>query len=269
MRDAMTAICLRASRAMLVLAVLLAAAGVAWAQIDAAKRLAPRGELRVAVMALNPVLASRAVDGQFGGVSVDLANALGAKLGVSIRLVPYENLVHFNKSIGKDEWDIGFVPRDLSRTRELAFSDVFLEADNSYVARSGISLAAASEADRKGIRVAVAQGSPLDGFLTRKLTSAEIVRVPVGSVSAQEALSYGRADLYADSTDLAYRIAAELPGATVLVGRINTVPMSIAVPKENVAVLPMLNEFLAKAKKDGVIAGAIKRANLRGVRPPR
>jgi polar amino acid transport system substrate-binding protein len=170
-------------------------------------------------------------------------------------------------SLGKNEWDVAFAPRDLSRTSQLAFSNPFMEADNGYVARPGLSWAMAQDVDRAGIKVAVAQGSPLDGFLTRTLKNAEIVRVPAGLVEAREALSFGHADVYADNTSEAYRIAAEVPGATVLLGRFSAVQMTIAIPKSKLAALPMLNDFLAGAKRDGVIGDAIKRAGLRGVRP--
>ena len=180
--------------------------------------------------------------------------------------MPYENPTRYNLSLGKDEWDVAIGPRDLSRTGQLAFSDVFMEADNGYVAKAGLSLRAAQDVDRAGVKVAVAQGSALDGFLTRTLKNAEIVRVLAGVPAAREALSFGRADVYAENASLAYRIAAEVPGATVLVGRFNAAQMSIAIPKANAAALGILNSFLADAKRDGLIVEAIKRAGLRGVR---
>jgi polar amino acid transport system substrate-binding protein len=232
--------------------------------------LAPKGELRVAVITSNPALVTRDLDGQLRGVAIELANAFATDLGVLARLVAYDNPTRYNLSLGKDEWDIAFVPRDLSRTGQLAFSDVFMEADNGYVAKAGVPLSTAQEVDRPGVKVAVTQGSASDGFLTRTLKSAEIVRVPAGLPAAREALSFGRADVYADTISQAYRIAAELPGATVLVGRSNVVQLSIAIPKNNIAALPMVNEFVSEAKKrDGLVGQAIKNAGLRGVRPGR
>src|ERR1700719_2461545 len=78
--------------------------------------VAPKGELRVAVITSMPALVTRNLEGQLTGVTVDLANAFASTLGVPVRLVPYENIVHYNQSIGRDEWDVGFAPRDLSRT---------------------------------------------------------------------------------------------------------------------------------------------------------
>ena len=64
--------------------------------------LAPKGELRAGLIASNPVLVTRGADGQIGGVSVELARALAGKLGVPVRLIPYENPARYNESLGKD-----------------------------------------------------------------------------------------------------------------------------------------------------------------------
>jgi polar amino acid transport system substrate-binding protein len=251
----------------------MVAAAVLWNAVPAqaqsaldASRVAPTRDLRAALIASNPVLVTRGADGQLGGVSVELARALAAKLGVPLRLMAYENPARYNESLGKGEWDIGLAARDPARGEHLAFSDVFMEVDNGYVARAGVSLKSADEVDRAGVKVGVAQGSAPDGFLTRALKAAEIVRVPGGFAAAREALAAGRADVFADNIHVAHRLAAELPSATVLDGRFNAVQMSIAVPKNNAAALPIVNDFVREAKRDGLIAEAIARAGLRGVR---
>jgi polar amino acid transport system substrate-binding protein len=229
-------------------------------------RIAPKGELRAALQTFNPLLVSRSAEGEFSGVSVDLATALGKKLGVPVKWVPYDNIARYNQSLGKDEWDVAFSPRDLSRIGQLAFSDAIMEVDNSYVVRPGSFLRSPDEVDRSGITVAVAQGSPADSYLTRTFRSAQIARLYGGLVTAKDALTFGRADAYADYTHLAYRVAAEVPGATVLVSRFNVLRMAIALPKANAAALPLVNDFIKESKRDGVITEYIKRAGLRGVR---
>jgi len=72
--------------------------------------------------------------------------------------------------------------------------------------------------------------------------------------------------VFADNIHVAHRLAAELPGATVLDGRFNVVQMSIAVPKSNAAALPVVNDFVREAKRDGLIAEAIAQAGLRDAR---
>jgi polar amino acid transport system substrate-binding protein len=244
-----------------------ACVGQTHGQTETVSQLASKGELRAALIASNPVLVSRGADGQLGGVSVELARALAAKLGIPVRLIAYDNPARYNESLGRDEWDVGFAARDPSRAEYLAFSDVFMEVDNGYVARPGLTIKTATEVDRPGIKVAVAQGSAPDGFLTRTLKNAEIVRVPGGLAPAREVLTAARADVYGENVHLAYRIAAELPGATVLDGRFNVVQMSIAVPKRNASALPIVNDFVRDAKRDGLIAQGIARAGLRGANP--
>src|SRR5216110_1814477 len=120
-----------------VIAVVALWSAISIAQSDPKATLAPKGELRAALIASNPVLVTRGTDGQLGGVSVELARALAAKLGVSLRLMAYENPARYNESLGKGEWDIGLAARDPARGEHLAFSDVFMEVDNGYVARPG------------------------------------------------------------------------------------------------------------------------------------
>jgi polar amino acid transport system substrate-binding protein len=58
---------------------------------EVVKGLAPSGRLRACINLGNPILARRdAASGQALGVSVDLARALGAELGVPVELVVVE-----------------------------------------------------------------------------------------------------------------------------------------------------------------------------------
>ena len=52
--------------------------------------IAPTGKLRAAINYGNAVLASKDANGQPQGVSVDLARALGARIGVPVELVTYD-----------------------------------------------------------------------------------------------------------------------------------------------------------------------------------
>ena len=86
------------------------------------------------------------------------------------------------------------------------------------------------------------------------------------ALASSSAPELGRADVFADNIHVAHRLAAELPGATVLDGRSNVVQMSIAVPKSNAAALPVVNDFVREAKRDGLIAEAIARGYVDGIK---
>lgn len=224
--------------------------------------------LRVALITSNPVLVSRRPDGTLGGVSVVIARALAAHLGVPLVLKPYDNPARYNESLATGDWDVGLAARDPSRAEYLAFSATFMEVDNGYVARSGALPTNADEVDRPGIRIAVAQGSAPHGVLGRLIKNAEIVPVPGGFEPAREVLTTGKADVYAENLHLAHRLAEALSGSRVLPGRFNVVQMAIGVRKRSEAALPIVDQFVNRIRSDGTVQAAINEAGLRGVRVP-
>ena len=256
-------------------AVAITAFATAWTHANAraqatsaAATLAPTGKLRAALIASNPVLVTRRPDGTHGGVSVVVAHALAAHLGVPIELKPYDNPARYNESLATDDWDIGLAARDPARAEHLAFSVTFMEVDNGYVARPNAAPTSAEEVDRAGVKIAVAQGSAPHTVLGRLIKNAEIVPVPGGFDPAREALATGKADVYGENLHLAHRIADALPGARVLPGRFNVVQMAIGVRKRAASALPTVDEFVNRIRADGTVQKAIAEASLRGVRVP-
>jgi polar amino acid transport system substrate-binding protein len=143
-----------------------------------------------------------------------------------------------------------------------------MEVDNGYVARSGAAPTSASEVDRPGVKIAVAQGSAPHTVLRRMIKDAELIAVPGGFEAAREILASGNADVYGENLHLAHRIADALPGARVLPGRFNVVEMAIGVRKRAASVLPVIDEFVNLIRSDDTIKKAISAAGLRGVRVP-
>ena len=231
---------------------------------SATSALSPTGKLRAALIASNPVLVTRRPDGTLGGVSVAVARALAAHLGVPVELKPYDNPARYNESLATDDWDIGLAARDPSRAEHLAFSVTFMEVDNGYVARPGAAPTNAEEVDRPGVKIAVAQHNVLRSLIK----SAEVVPVPGGFEPARDALATGEADVYGENLHLAHRIADALSGARVLPGRFNVVLMAIGVRKRAAAALPTVDDFVNQIRSDGTVQKAITEAGLRGVRVP-
>lgn len=248
-----------------VMLTLATAIGSARASTQGAKGLAAQGTLQTAFVTDQSTIVKTKPDGDLGGLAVDLANALAAKLGASMQAVPYDNIVHFDQSIGKNQWDIAIIPRDLSRVRQLAFSKPVLRIELGYVAKSGSNLLSPDDVDRRGIKVAVTEDSAADAYLSRNLTRAKLVRLSPGLSEARQALSFGGADVYAGTVETTAILADQLLGATKLVGYFSSVPIVFAVPKAKADVLPFLNKFIDTAKQDGQIAAFIKQSGVIGV----
>jgi len=74
------------------------------------KAFAPTGKLRASINLGNPVLAGTdKVTGHATGVSVDLARALGERLGVSVELVLFDTAIKSVTAVTEERADIGFL----------------------------------------------------------------------------------------------------------------------------------------------------------------
>ena len=80
----------------------------------------------------------------------------------------------------------------------------------------GVSRFDVASIDRPGVRIAVPLNASADAFLSRRLKSAELVRVAGDTNAAGELLRAGRADLYASSIQNGLEIAGRIPGAVHL-----------------------------------------------------
>src|SRR5215472_8794795 len=88
-------------------------------EFAAARDIAPTGSLRVAV-AVGPAASTfwavrDPASGQARGVTVELAKAAAAKLGVPLKVVEYQNSGEI--AAAKDAWDISFMPADAEREK--------------------------------------------------------------------------------------------------------------------------------------------------------
>ncbi len=94
---------------------LLLAAGGCAVRPDArraAAALAPTGRLRASINLGNPILARRDAGAEAVGVSVDLARALAAELGVPVELLVFDAAAKSVETVRSEQADIGFFAID-------------------------------------------------------------------------------------------------------------------------------------------------------------
>lgn len=240
--------------------------GGAWGQPAISSEIAPSGKLRVGIQTAAPLLATRAQDGSLGGVSVELGKFIAERLGVSFEPVGYVNEGAYAQSFDKGEWDIAIWERDPLQGKTDLTPD-FMVADALYIAAPGREFADASQIDRTGVKVGVAQGSGSEKRLSRALKSAELVRVPGGVGNAIETLRSGKADVWASNPGTIQTIADGLPGARVVPGAYSTARYAVGLPKgRSAAARGRLTEIISEAKRTGIVQKAIERAGFKGVR---
>lgn len=222
--------------------------------------------LRVASFTNNILFIAKS-DGRIIGAAVDLGNYIAGKLGVTFEPIVYANPESYMKSFGTGAWDLAIGPRTPVTAENSDLGPDFILVDNFYLAAPGREFTDATQVDRAGVRVGVAQNGPPDLFLTRTLKSAQLVRVPGGVPDVIELLRSGKADVFASNGKVIHAAANGLPGSKVVPGTFNSVRMAVALPKgRSTAAQAMLTAIVNEAKSVGVARNAIELYQLKGVR---
>jgi len=227
--------------------------------------LAPTGKLRIGINTGNFLLVTSYRPGaEPRGVAPDLGRELGRRLGVPIEFVVFDAAGKLADAAKAGAWDVAFLGNEPQRANEISFSTAYLEIPVTFLVPAGSPIRELADVDRKGVRVAVAEKSAYDLFLTRSLEHAQLVRAEGIEGSYQlfvreklEALAGLKPRLAAD--------AERLPGSRVLEGQCTSVKQSIGTPKGREAAAKYLREFVEDVKASGFVARTIAENGVRGV----
>lgn len=233
---------------------------------DARAELAPGGTLRIGLNMQNFLLVKRdPASGEPAGIVPDLARELAGLSGLRHVFVEFDTAGKLADSASVGVWDVGFLAAEPARAKDISFSPAYLEIEATYLVPAGSSIRGLAEVDRTGVRIAAAEKSAYDLYLSRTLRHATLVRAPGIDASYErfvadrlEALAGLKARLIAD--------AEKLPGSRVLEGRFTAVQQAIGTPAgRGHAGSAWLREFAAYARSSGLVAQAIARHGVRGV----
>ena len=230
----------------------------------AAAHVAPGGTLRAGVNLGNPVLAVRdSVTGELRGVAIDIARELAARVDVPVRFVTYDSAARMAEQAPSGTWDVAFLGADPAREADITFTAPYLTLEATYLVPAGSRLQVPADVDAPGVRIAARPRSAYDLALRRIITRAQLV-YPEGGETDVDLLVTGRADALASLRDVLMNTATSMPGARVLDGHFATIAQAIGVPKGREGASAYLEDFLAAIKKNGFVAGAIRRTGARG-----
>ena len=249
-----------------IIGLLLMGAGISTAPTPEARQaLAPTGKLRVAFL-LGPIHATKdPATGELKGVAVDLGKDLARRVGVPFDPVVYPNPPALIDGAKSGAWDVALVGINDERAAVMDFSAPYMEVEQGFLVRAGVSIATASDVDKTGIRIGVLEKSVADLYLSRTLKNATLVRIK--SIPENYALlDTEKADVIAATKTALFTGATSRPGSRVLDGRILVEPIGMGVPKgRNAAAAVYVGKFVEEAKAAGLVKSAIERAELRGV----
>ncbi|MCP5156169.1 MAG: ABC transporter substrate-binding protein [Ectothiorhodospiraceae bacterium] len=236
----------------------------------AAAVLAPNGILRAGINLSNFLLVTgRSPSGDPEGVSPDMARTLAERLGVALKLVPYESPGKVADAATEDQWDIANIADEPARAETIAFTGAYVEIQATYLVPAGSPILRVEDVDRPGVRIAVSARSAYDLWLERNIEHAELVRANGIDASYQlfvdqklEALAGLRPRLIDD--------VKRLPGSRMLDGRFMAVQQAMGTTKAKAAALPFLRAFVEEAKASGLVQRLIEKHGADGlsVAPP-
>ena len=226
--------------------------------------LAPTGTLRVAVFTGNPVIGSKAANGELRGTTAILGRQLAEAAGVPVQFIEYTAVAKMVEDSKLGAWDIAVVAFDRARIPVMDFARPHVVVDLTYMVPPGSTIRNVQEVDQPGVRVAAARGAATTLFLMRSLKEASVT--PADNEPAAFALlREGKAQAYAQNRYLLLGLAELLPGARVLDGSFSAAQMCFVLPKGRPLALDYVEAFVERSKKSGAVAKAIEQSGLRGV----
>ncbi|MGO4329501.1 ABC transporter substrate-binding protein [Cupriavidus sp. 2TAF22] len=219
--------------------------------------------MRAAINLGNPILASRAANGELQGVSVDLAREAARRLGLALELVPFASAGSVVDAVKARQVDLAFVAIDPVRAADIEYTAPYVIIEGAYLVRNDSALQRNDEVDHAGTRVVVGRGSAYDLFLTRELKAATLVRAPTSPAVTDMFLAQ-RLDVAAGVKQQLEADARRVGGVRLLPGRFMVIEQAMGVPKGRGAARAWLGSFIEDMKASGFVADALRRHGIEG-----
>ena len=205
-----------------------------------------------------------------GSVTVQIAHALAARLGVEVQLVGNPTSSGVVECLKAGACDVGFLGINPSRAAAVDFAPPHMLVPFTLLVPAGSSIRSVADADRTGVRIAAIRNHESTLALSRILKRAELVYAETPDPTF-DLLRTGHADAFASALPPLLAYSTKLPGSRVLEDRYGANIHAMAVAKGQSGRLAYIGEFIEEAKVSGLVQRAIERAGQHGIRvaPPR
>ena len=228
------------------------------------KDLTPTGKLRVGVNLGNFLLVQRNADGSVRGIVPDLAHEIARRLGTTADLILFEKVGDVAAGAKTGAWDVAFIGAEPQRAADIDFTEPYVEIEATYLVPAGSPIKTLAEVDRKGVRIAVADRSAYDLWLTRNIKHAELRRGENIGASYDLFVNEGL-EVLAGLKPRLLEDVQKLPGSRILEGKFTAVQQAIGTPKGRPEGYAFLRKFAADVKASGLVADLIRRHQVRGL----
>jgi len=227
--------------------------------------LAPKGVLRAGINMSNFLLVTgKTASGDPQGVAPDMAAEIARRLGVPVAYVPFERPSKLADAAGTDAWDIGLIGAEPQRAEKIAFTPAYCEIEATYLVPGDSRISSVAEVDRPGVRITVRRGAAYDLWLERNIKEATVLRSDSADGPFDQFVGE-KLEAYAALKPALLKDREKLPGSKILPGNFMTVQQAIGTEKKNAAGAAYLRDFVAEAKKSGLVAQLIEKHRVQGL----
>jgi polar amino acid transport system substrate-binding protein len=240
-------------------------ANAADALVEARAELAPSGTMRVAV-GIGPApsgfygINDPQSDG-YRGVTIDLAIALGERLGVPISFIAHDRSGEIQMSADDGVWDLTFMPVDDARKQIVDFGSAYHLLQSTYLVSSASSITSVEEANREGFRVVGVS----DTATFRASNAASPLATHIALDGPEDTIALmlaGGADAIALGRESLHGILGRIPGGRIVDDAFLNSTTAVAVPKGKPAALAFVTAFVEEAKATGFVRQSFDRMGL-------
>ena len=208
--------------------------------------------LRVGMDLSYPPFETIGPDGKPTGISVDLAQALGAYLGRSVQIenMPFTGLIPALKS-GKIDLIISSMTATPERAKTVAFLEPYLTTGLAALVPAASEAPDFTALDQPERTIVVRQGTTGEVFARAKVQNARILSLEKENACVLE-VAQGKADAFIYDQMSVFQNARRHSGKVrALLAPLQKDSWAIALRPDDTELLAQVNAFLAKFRQDG------------------
>jgi len=202
---------------------------------------------------------------QLSGIDIDLAQALGKDLGVTVQFVD-SSFAKLIDDVTQDRCDVAMFAIGITPTRltQLRFTRPHLASDiYAVTSKTNRRIKDWSDIDKPGAVVAVAKGTLHEPVMKERLKAAQLLVLDTPFAREQEVQS-GRADVFMTDYPYSQRFLANADWARLVTppSTYHMTPYAYAMQPGDDAWHARLELFVSDIKRDGRLMAAAKRHKL-------
>jgi polar amino acid transport system substrate-binding protein len=245
----------------LVLASLLLAASA-----HATDSLAPTGTLRAVYLSNNPAQAVRdPATGEVRGASADLARELGKRRNVTVALNAAPNPTAVIEAVAKGDADIGFVAFAPERVGTVAFSQVYMLVQQSFIVPDASPIQSVNDIDKPGVRVSGGAGDSITLYMKRNILQATLIETDNTPADMKARFGAQAIDAFGANRQRLTTWLKDMPGYRLLPDSLFGVPQTIIVGQDKSEALAAVNGFIDDVRASGFLREALTRSGIIGI----